>query len=306
MQPLSRFARYAWTVLGWNLMVILWGAFVRASGSGAGCGNHWPLCNGEVVPRSPRIETLIELTHRLTSGLALISVVVLVFWAFRGFPAGHRVRRGAVASLCLMIAEALLGAGLVLFQYVAGNVSIGRAFYLSAHMINTLLLVGAILLTAWWASGGRVASLRNAAPLVWMFGLGLAAALLLGVSGVVTALGDTLFPPASLAAGLRQDFSPASSGLLRLRLLHPVLALLVGGYLIGTAALAVMRRPGALVTRLAWTVAGVVVVQLGLGALNVALLAPTWMQLVHLLAADLVWVSFVLLSAAALETRAGE
>ncbi|MFN8454080.1 MAG: COX15/CtaA family protein [Anaerolineae bacterium] len=77
MVKLDRFAKYVWTVLAYNLAVILWGAFVRASGSGAGCGSHWPLCNGEVIPRTPQMETLVEFTHRLTSGLALLLVIGL-------------------------------------------------------------------------------------------------------------------------------------------------------------------------------------------------------------------------------------
>ena len=78
-----RFSRYAWGTLGLNIFVIVWGAFVRASGSGAGCGSHWPLCNGEVIPQPERIATVIEFFHRITSGLALIAVLVMVVWAFR-------------------------------------------------------------------------------------------------------------------------------------------------------------------------------------------------------------------------------
>ena len=54
------FTRFAWAVLAANLAVVAWGAFVRATGSGAGCGQHWPPCNGAVVPRSPTAETAIE------------------------------------------------------------------------------------------------------------------------------------------------------------------------------------------------------------------------------------------------------
>ena len=85
-RPRSGFAAYAWAVLGFNLLVILWGAFVRATGSGAGCGSHWPLCNGEVLPRAPALATLIEFSHRLTSGVALLLVIGLVVGAWRGFP----------------------------------------------------------------------------------------------------------------------------------------------------------------------------------------------------------------------------
>ena len=124
---LTRFAKFAWFVLGLNLLVIVWGAFVRATGSGAGCGSNWPLCNGEVIPQAPAIETIIEFSHRISSGLALIAVVVLLAWAFRAYPRKHPVRLGALLSMILMILEALIGAGLVLLELVAYNVAVARA-----------------------------------------------------------------------------------------------------------------------------------------------------------------------------------
>src|SRR5260370_28805435 len=113
-----KFTRAAWGVLAWNFVVVLWGAYVRASGSGAGCGSHWPLCNGEVVPRAPGIATIIEFTHRATSGVALIATIGLAVWSFFLFPRKHRVRRMAILGAIFLIVEALLGAGLVLFEYV--------------------------------------------------------------------------------------------------------------------------------------------------------------------------------------------
>jgi heme A synthase len=93
-----RFARYAWGVLAYNVAVALWGAFVRATGSGAGCGNHWPLCNGAVTPQTPAWATVIEFTHRATSGIDLLLVAVLAIWAFRAFPKQHPARLGAALS----------------------------------------------------------------------------------------------------------------------------------------------------------------------------------------------------------------
>jgi heme A synthase len=146
----QRFSRYAWAVVLWNLFVIVWGAAVRATGSGAGCGSHWPLCNGQVVPRAPELATIIEFTHRTTSGLALLAVVALVVYAWRAFPRGHLARKASVYALVLILIEALLGAGLVLLDYVEQNKSLGRAAYLAAHLTNTLLLVGALVCTAWF------------------------------------------------------------------------------------------------------------------------------------------------------------
>ncbi|HET8547051.1 MAG TPA: COX15/CtaA family protein, partial [Bryobacteraceae bacterium] len=141
------FQRYAWAVVACNVLVVLWGAYVRATGSGAGCGSHWPLCNGAVLPREPAAATIIEFTHRTTSGIALLSVAALVVWAFRVYPATHRVRRAALFALVFIVIEALLGAGLVLFRLVAENSSPARAAYLSAHLANTLVLLGLLAAT---------------------------------------------------------------------------------------------------------------------------------------------------------------
>ena len=142
------FARFAWSVLAYDVAVIAWGALVRATGSGAGCGQHWPTCNGQVVPRSPAAQTLVEFTHRVTSGIALLLVVVLVLWARRVFARGHPVRKAAALSLVFIITEALLGAGLVLFGWVAKDASAGRGWAMGLHLANTFLLLAALALTA--------------------------------------------------------------------------------------------------------------------------------------------------------------
>lgn len=299
-QVSARFAVYAWAVLAFNLLVVLWGAYVRASGSGAGCGSHWPLCNGEILPRSSTVETLIELTHRTTSGLALLLVSGLLVWAFRAYPSKHPVRMGAVLSILFILTEALIGAGLVLFGFVADNDSIGRAVYLSVHLINTFLLLAALALTAWWASGGGAVKLRRQGVTLLVLCLSLAGALILGISGAVTALGDTLFPATTLAGGLRADFSETAHILLRLRILHPTIAILASALLIFAAWFAATKRPGRSTKRLAWTLVLLVLIELCAGVVNLFLLAPIPMQIVHLLLADLVWTSLVLLSAAAL------
>lgn len=300
----ARFSVYAWVVLGFNLLVILWGAYVRASGSGAGCGSHWPLCNGEVVPRTRGIETLIELTHRTTSGVALLLVLGLLVWALRAFPRKHPARLGAFFSVFFIITEALIGAGLVLFGFVAKDDSIGRAAYLSIHLVNTFLLLAALALTAWWASGGGPLRLRARGALSLILCAGLLGTLVLGVSGAVTALGDTLFPGGTLVGGLREDFSPTAHILIRLRVLHPTIAVVVSALLIFAARIIVSTRPERTTKRLAWALAILVLTELSAGLVNLILLAPIPMQIVHLLLADLVWTCLVLLTAAALSEDA--
>jgi cytochrome c oxidase assembly protein subunit 15 len=291
----TRLARFAWLALAYTLAVILWGAYVRASGSGAGCGAHWPLCNGEIIPRSPSVETLIEYSHRLTSGLALLSVVVLLVWTRRAVPARHPARRGAAWSVFFMLTEAAVGAGLVLFELVADNATMARAMFMAVHLVNTFFLVAAQTLTAWWLSGGRGVSIdtRHATAAIWV---GLAAALLLsGMSGAVAALGDTLYPASSHAEGLAQTLSSSSHILLRLRALHPLIAVVTGVVLMFAAPrLADGDTTG---SRLGRAVLLLAAVQMLGGLVNVLLLAPVWMQMVHLLLADLLWIVFVLLGA---------
>lgn len=292
----TAFARAAWFVLGYNLLVILWGAFVRATGSGAGCGSHWPLCNGEVVPRAANIETLIEYSHRITSGLALVAMLILLIWAWRAYPAGHRVRGGALASSVLLIIEALIGAGLVLLEYVADNVSIARAYWMASHLFNTFLLLGALTLTAWWASGGAGLRIRGQGSMGWLLFASLLGTGILGAGGGVTALGDTLV----LGAGISPEDSVVVATLVDLRIYHPLMAFAVGGLLAVTIWWVNQRRPSATGQRFAWLVGGLFLAQLCLGMLNVILRAPVWLQLVHLLVADLIWINLVLFAAVAL------
>src|SRR5579883_2085148 len=228
--PRPWFARYAWAVLLYNVAVVIWGAFVRASGSGAGCGNHWPLCNGAITPTGPTLETIIEFTHRSTSGVDLILVAILLFWAFRAFPPRHPVRRGAILSAVFLMMEALIGAALVLTEHVASDRSPNRGWWLSMHLINTLTLLACLTLTAWWGQGNQ--SVRPRGKAAWMAAAALLAVMLSGVSGAIAALGDTLFPATSLAGSFAQDFNPASNIFLRLRIWHPAIAAVAGSWLL--------------------------------------------------------------------------
>ena len=296
-------ARFAWLVLAYNLAVISWGAYVRATGSGAGCGNHWPLCNGDVLPRSAGVATLIEFSHRLTSGLALAAVAALAVWTFRACRPGHPARLGAALSLAFILTEAAVGAGLVLFELVADNASMARAMFMAAHLLNTFLLLAALSLTARWLSTAERVALRGRGATVATVAVGCGALLVAGASGAVAALGDTLFPAASLTAALAADLSASSHLLLRLRVLHPVLALAAAAAVIVLGAR--MARGGTIfAVRMRRTAAALALLQIALGFANVLLLAPVWLQLLHLLVADSIWIAFVLLGADALVDRA--
>ena len=300
MQTISHrsFARYAWAVLAFNVGVVLWGAYVRATGSGAGCGQHWPLCNGVIMPVAPTLKTIIEFTHRVTSGIDLALVALLVVWAFRAFPRFHPVRLGATLSGIFLMTEALIGAALVLLEHVARNQSSARGYSLSLHLINTLTLLACLTLTAWWAMGKP--PVRVAGRPGWMAAGSLALVMILGVSGAIAALGDTLFPARSLAEAFAQDFDPASSIFVRLRVLHPIIAALAGTWLVLYAVAAAGRRPD--LRPRAWLLLGLVGAQLAAGSVNLLLRAPVFMQMLHLLLADALWISLVLLCAGILKS----
>ena len=293
--------RFARLVLGYILLVILWGAVVRATGSGAGCGSHWPLCDGQVVPRAEDVETLIEFSHRATSGLALLLVLALLVAAFRSRPPGDPTRLGAVLAFVLILVEAAVGAGLVLFELVADNASMARALFMAVHLVNTFLLLAALALTQHWAAGRPAIDWRRRGPAAGLALAGLGSALLIGASGAVAALGDTLFPAASLGSALREDLSPTAHLLVRLRLWHPVIALVGAGLLwLAAARLPRLAPEPAAAARWGRALLGLVAVQLVVGAVNVVLLAPVWMQVLHLLLADLLWLALVWLVAEAL------
>lgn len=301
---ISRFALYAWFVLAYNLAAVMWGAYVRATGSGAGCGSHWPLCNGVAIPHNPTLHTIIEFTHRLSTTLAGIFILVLLFWAFRAFPKKHLVRTGVILTTFFVLTEGAIGAGLVLFEKTAQDKSTARVVSLSVHLINTFLLVACIALTAWFASTPQRPRWKQSGAVRWFLLAGLLGILVLGVSGAITALGDTLYPVASFAEGLRADMSNAAPFVVQFRKYHPALAILVGGYLAIFAVYRAARTGSPTTRRLAFSLSGLVITQWSLGALDVLLLAPYWLQLLHLFLADLLWIAAVLLSADLLSQNA--
>ncbi|MGB7877064.1 MAG: COX15/CtaA family protein [Anaerolineales bacterium] len=293
---LKNFAPFTWGVLGWILIVILWGAFVRASGSGAGCGQHWPLCNGQVIPQAPDIAMSIEFTHRLLSGGALLLIATMVIWGFRISNKEHPVRMGLIAAGILIVTEALLGAGLVLFELVEENSSVARAFAVALHLANTFLLVGSLALTAYWAAGGPAIQLKGQGWKAWLLGGGLLGMLIIGMSGAVTALGDTLFPVGSLAEGVTADMDPNAHFLVRLRVYHPIIAVMIAIYSLYLVRMLFNQNNGMARKFLAALVI-LGIVQLVIGLTNLLLLVPIPIQLLHLLSADLVWITYILTTA---------
>jgi heme a synthase len=300
---MSRFRRFAFWFLGYNVAVVLWGALVRASGSGAGCGAHWPLCNGTIVPRSAAMATVIEFTHRLLSGADVVLGVILVVWAFRALARGHAARMAAATAGGFLLLEALAGAMLVKFGWVAHDVSSARGGAVVVHLTITFLLIGSATLTTALADRKTGLVFRGRGPFVAALSLGMGTVLVAGATGAVAALGDTLYPSTSVAAGLASDLSEQAPFLLRLRLVHPF-ASLASALVLTAIARAAVQTGDARLRTAGLRLLGLLGLQLLAGALNWWLLAPVWMQLVHLLLADLTWIALLLLATEALSGSA--
>jgi len=296
--PSQALRRFSWGVLVYFIIVFLGGTLVRATGAGAGCGDHWPLCNGTVVQHHPRLDTIIELTHRIMSGLSLFAVVGLLWWTFAGTVRGHLARAASAAALVLTLIEAILGALLVKLGLTAQSQSPIRPAYLSLHLTNTLLLLAALTLTAHLLSRNK-GFLRDGVRLVAPIGAMIAVLVVLavGVTGSLAALGDTLFPASSLASAIAQDFSASSGWLVRWRWLHPTVALFGGAFLVWLLVRAARHSTHWDNRRLSAMVLALLAVVYTLGVLDVVLLAPLWVQVTHLLAADTLWASLVVLTA---------
>ncbi len=299
--PSAWLRRFAWVVLAYFIATILWGTVVRATGSGAGCGDHWPLCNGTVMQQSPTMQTMIEFAHRITAALDMVFVLGLFVWTWRRTVHHHLGRYAAGAAIFFTLTEGAIGALLVKLGLTAQSHSPLRAPMLALHLSNTLLLVTALAMTAHFLSrrvGYRWRDVTMSAPIGTT--VGMMAVMVVGVTGSMAALGDTLFPATSLTDSLHQDFSASSSWLLRWRWTHPTMAILASIFLIWLLIRAARRSS---VTWGAWDnrkVAGLVLGLLAmvyvLGAMDVWLLAPVWMQVAHLLGADVLWSTLVVLT----------
>ena len=294
-----RYRLLAWSVLIFSVLVILGGAVVRATGSGDGCGASWPTCTDRIFPSNPALETMIEFSHRITSAFAILGVLALYVLARRIYPRGHWVGKAAGMSLILMVVESLLGASLVIFQWVDQDASIGRMIVVPLHLVNTYLLLGALTLTAWWASGNRVPADRVDGRTRRQLLFGAAGLLLVGAMGALNALSDTLYPAESFFSGVQQELSSDAPWLVQLRILHPIVAIAVG---FGVAYLTMHLSVSApdRTKRLSSVIVGLVVLQLFVGLVNVILATPLETQVVHLAFADAMWIAYVMFAAALL------
>lgn len=289
----------ALTALGVNVIVILLGALVRATGSGAGCGRSWPSCKGTLVPELEGA-TAIEFTHRASSGVALIVVALLVWMVFRRTERRHPARFGAVLSGISIVIEALIGAVIVLAEWVANDASVARAVSVPIHLVSTFVLLAGLVLTVFWLSGGGRLRWRTSPRLARSLLLIAAGMLLIGATGGVTALADTLFPKERFDVAGLFDTATSEHFLTRLRAVHPIVAALVGLIAASWAASTAWSAPGG-AGKAAKLVVAIVCLELVLGSANVVLLTPIWLSLTHLAVADGLWLAWVWLGAELLQ-----
>ncbi len=325
--------RLGWASLFFTVAVILGGSIVRATDSGAGCGESWPRCDGHIIPVSTDAATIIEFTHRMMTGalgFALAALLILgarrsgvwrkpsqslsmlrpdvavahFFREIRRYFATTPHGRAVAWSVGLFFSEVVIGALLVVFGWVEDDASVARVIAVSVHLVNTFLLLGALTLTAYLGSGGtppRVDATRTRDRMVLG---GVVILLIVGASGAVNALADTLFPAKAVAADIVQEYGSAGSFLIGVRTFHPMIAIAGGAILFYLA-----RNPNLgdnpVVRRYGTAVQVIIGIQMFAGIVNIALLTPIETQVLHLLIADILWIVWVLLGANALVPERG-
>ncbi len=309
---MSAFAKYACFALAFNVLVILWGVFLRASKSGDGCGEHWLTCHGEVIPSAPELKTIIEFSHRMSTAIDGIVMLVLLIWAIKIWYSARdrqaqQILIAAAASMFFVITEAAVGAGLVLTGNTAEAITDARPFWAIGHLVNTFILLAFLTFTAWLATGKRRLSFRGNGRSIALIAIAVVGLLIVGMSGSLAALSNMLFPSASIAEGIAKDFSAASNAILRLRLSHPILSILVAVYIIFVSGYLKQRSGGdGAVAKWSNWLSILVLVQIAFGAATLLTLGPIVMQLGHLLLADLIWIVFVLFAASSLSLESKE
>lgn len=287
---IRRFGIYVWSVLGYILLVVMWGAFVRATGSGAGCGSHWPLCDGSWIPAFGTSQQIVEFSHRISSGIVLPLVFGLLWGARRYFPAGNQARKAATIAFFLTVLEALIGAALVKFGWVDQDDSAARAGVMGFHVVSTFLLVGAITAMGLVVSGASPARPREQGPLFWAALVGALSICFLGISGAISALGHTLKPVENVIGA---SLNPDTHWMVRLQPFHPLIGVSVGLVVLLVGGLMSHLRPHPSVKRAVRWMLAVYAFQIGFGLLSIVLKAPVWMQMLHLALADVLFATFV-------------
>lgn len=266
----SRFLYWFWV---YTLIVIAWGAWVRISHSGNGCGDHWPLCNGDFIPDLQHGKTVVEFSHRITSGLYGLIVIGIFIFFRKASETSAQSKKISLYLLIFMILEALLGALLVKKSLVTVNDSIFRLVTMSLHQLNSFLLTGTTFLL--YLSTKQKLHIRPTKLNVFF--------LMLAVSGAIASLAATLFPSTSLWEGIIKDFSSDSHLFVKLRIVHPILAVgIVTGIIYWLLTRPENEKAHAQLA-LKLFMAAVV------GVVTLVTLSPVWLKLTHLMLAHFIW-----------------
>lgn len=277
----------SWLLVGYTVLIIIWGAWVRLSGSGDGCGDHWPLCNGHMIPEAAPTKTIIELSHRVSTALYGIFVLIQIAATRRMFATGHPSRFWAWMTLLFTITEALIGRSLVKEGLVNTSEDLARLIVMPLHLVNTSLLLLSGVMTAESIKYGELPKRKMSSEDTKRWSLYLTALVIILSTGAVAALGSHLAPSHSLLEGLSKDLATDSHLAVRLRLLHPVFALGLPLFLALSMPLPLSGRPttsqGVWYRRFALAV--LIAILIGFGTL--VLLAPLWLKVTHLLMTNL-------------------
>jgi len=291
------FAKFAWFNLVYNLIVVGFGVFLRATGNGDGCGENWPLCTGEKNPVNGPFASFVESSHRLSTMLVGAFAIFMLAWAFRAFEKGHPVKKFATGYLLFTLFEGFIGRHLVVNGLVTSNDTLQRAIWMGVHVLSTFMLLGSIAGAALMSSGIRPLHFKNQGVVGWLLGFGFLGTIILGVSGAISAFGHQVRPDVE---GLDQRLAPTAFWASKLALAHPVGSASIGLFLLLMSGMLQHLRPDKFVRNAGKMVSSLLIIQLCIGLLNIVLKAPIALQMVHLVMADLNWVSIVVLSLAAM------
>lgn len=266
------FTVLAWTAAAVTYLLIVLGAVVRITGSGMGCGDHWPLCNGRLFPPLDDIGTLIEWSHRLVAAVvsALVAGLALYTWRLRrsGFPGlapgVSRVSVMGYIALALLVVQVMLGAVTVWLELPAWSVVL--------HLGTAMLLLATLLVAARGPALGVVGA-QHAVPLLALTFVTVLFGALTANLGAAAACGG--FP---LCNG--QVF-PSAGGLAHIHWIHRLLAYALAV----TVTVWAIRRPSPASRALL----ALVVAQVALGAATVLMGLPPGLQAAHLAVGTAVW-----------------
>ena len=285
------FQIYLWGILLFTVAVIISGDIVQATESGAGCGDSWPKCDGTLIPAFADVHVAIEFIHRMLTSVLSFGYLGLLVGGYLLFGRKHPVWRSILFSTAILLVEILLGASLVLFGWVEDNATWGRVIADSFHVVNTLVLLGSLVLIIFLSrpDGGILVAKSNPKRRYLIFAMLIV--ILITVTGTINSLADTLY----LSDHVVVEETPIAQLLVSVRAIHPLIAIIGGFAIIGFLYL-VIEEPSAQKSALGFAVFGVIFLQFLSGVFNIVLLTPVETQIIHLGLADTLWILLVFFS----------